>query len=79
MNIPRILAQISPVTMGYTAHPAAAVSSPVHSTLRPIYADLHEHSLAADLMARANAMAARSPAEAQQLRIGARAVMSVLR
>jgi hypothetical protein len=79
MNIPRILAQISPVTMGYSVRPAAVVSSPVHNPLRPIYADLHEPSLVADLMARANAMAARSPAEAQQLRIGARAVMSVLR
>lgn len=79
MNMSSILAQISPVTMGYSLRPAAVVSSPVQSTLRPTYADHHAPSLAADLMQRANAMAARSPAEAQQLRMGARAVMSVLR
>ncbi len=71
MNITCILAQISPTPVPFPADLAGRAAPDSEAAQGP--------SLAATLMEQANAMAGRSPAQAQALRGNAQALLSVSR
>ncbi|MFM9879827.1 MAG: hypothetical protein ACKVOO_05395 [Burkholderiaceae bacterium] len=70
MNIQRILAQISPALIG-TSSTAPVLAVHGGDTAMP--------TTPAQLMEQANAMAGRNPSQARQLRLGALAMLSVVR